>query len=65
MVRSYLSDRYQYVSVTIFKSDLLLITQGSPQGPIIGPLLFLIFIKDFPGSNSFFNFSLFADDSTL
>ena len=35
------------------------------KGSILGPLLFLIFINDFPQCSNFFSFTLFADDSTL
>ena len=63
--RSYLNDRKQYVVINFSESELRPITHGVPQGSILGPLLFLIFINDFPESNRFFNFTLFADDSTL
>ena len=46
-------------------SSLADITHGVPHGSILGPLLFLIHINDFPNSNLFFKFTLFADDSTL
>ena len=62
---SYLSDRKQFVAVNSAESSLLPITHGVPQGSILGPLLFLLFINDFPNVNSFFKFILFADDSTL
>ena len=62
---SYLSGRKQFVSVNDKISNIASITHGVPQGSILGPLLFLIFINDFPNVNPFFKFSLFADDSTL
>ena len=63
--KSYLSGRKQYVSVNSVNSTVLSLSHGVPQGSILGPLLFLIYINDFPSSNSFFKFNLFADDSTI
>ena len=63
--QSYLTGRQQYVSLNGENSELCLIDRGVPQGSILGPLLFLIFINDFPNCSNFFKFTLFADDSTL
>lgn len=63
--KSYLCNRKQYTVVQNESSALQTITHGVPQGSILGPLLFLIFINDLPNSSSFFKYILFADDSTL
>lgn len=63
--RSYLSGREQYVSYNNNNSQLRSISHGVPQGSVLGPLLFLIFINDFSNCSEFFRFILFADDSTL
>ena len=65
LLESYLSDRKQFTYVNGKNSDVKPITHGLPQGSNLGPLLFLLFINDFPTSSSFFKFLLFADDSTI
>jgi hypothetical protein len=62
--KSYLSDRQQFVIVNGMPSTLLYILLGVPQGSILGPLLFLIYINDLPDCSSLLSF-LFADDTTL
>ena len=63
--KSYLSDRKQFVSINSSTSSISSLNYGVPQGSILGPLLFIIFINDFPQSSNFFKFTLYADDSTL
>ena len=65
LLKSYLSDRKQYVKIDEVKSSIQSIKTGVPQGSIVGPLLFNIFINDIIKSSKKFNFILYADDTTL
>ena len=60
--QSYLSNRKQYVSITRESSEPLEINCGVPQGSVLGPLLFLLYINGLPNISNVLDFYLFADD---
>jgi len=62
--KSYLSDRFQFVELGKMHSSLLPIRCGVPQGSILGPLLYLIYVNDIYNSCEG-NIVSFADDTTL
>ena len=63
--QSYLEDRQQCTEIGNTQSKLEYIKCGVPQGSILGPLLFLLYINDIVLSSNIFNFTLFADDTSL
>jgi len=62
---SYLTNRKQYVDFEDTESDMLDITTGVPQGSILGPLLFIIYINDMANVSKLFHSIIYADDTTL
>ena len=62
---SYLSNRCQFVSLGDVTSDLQTVGCGVPQGSVLGPLLFLLYVNDFKHCSEVLDFHLFADDANL
>ena len=63
--KSYLTDRKQYVSVCGNTSETLQINCGVPQGSVLGPLLFVLYIDDLAKVSKKLKFFLFADDTNI
>ena len=63
-LKNYLKDRHQRVVLNGKTSSAQRVTAGVPQGSILGPLLFLIFVNDI-NTNINCNISLFADDTSI
>ena len=63
--RSYLIKRKQRVYVNGAESSFLSVNSGVPQGSILGPFLFLVYINDIVNATNYFSLRLFADDTSL
>ena len=64
-LKSYLKFRQQFVSINDCDSDLLNVKCGVPQGSILGPKLFIVYINDICNVTKLLNFVLFADDTNI
>ena len=65
LIESYLTDREQCTQLNNITSDMDYIKHGVPQGSILGPLFFLLYINDIANSSALLTFYLFADDTTI
>lgn len=65
LLYSYLSSRSQFVEFNSKSSSRLPLSIGVPQGSILGPLLFIIYMNDINTSSKLFDFILYADDTSL
>jgi len=64
-LKSYLSNRQQFVQINGQKSELKDIICGVPQGSVLGPLLFILFINDLCEVSKVLQFLMFADDTNI
>ena len=65
LFRSYLSNRSQAVRVGSETSDFKEINLGLPQGSVLGPILYLIYVNEAPSLSDVFSSCLYCDDTTL
>ncbi len=63
-IEYYLADRKQYVEINGMKSGWEKVSSGIPQGSVLGPLLFLLYINDLPDNVSS-NIYMYADDTKI
>ena len=64
-LKSYLSNRKQFVNIDGCSSELLDVICGVPQGSILGPTLFILYINDICNVSNLVKFILFADDTNV
>ena len=58
-------DRFQYVPINGTNSDYMNVLCGVPQGSILGPILFILYINDMSNVSTLFKLVLFANDTNL
>ena len=63
--KSYLTDRFQRVTLSGCESDWFRVLSGVPQGSILGPTLFLMFVNDLPSVLKHSKCLMFADDAKV
>ena len=64
-ISSFLSEHYQRVTIDNVSSDFVAVTFGVPQGTVLGPILFIIYMNDAADNIKHSTIRLFADDNII
>ncbi len=64
-MQSYITHIQQYVDIDDVHSEMLTVTTGMPQGSMLGPLLYIIYLNDISNTSNLINFIIYANDTTL
>lgn len=64
-VKNYLQNRKQFVQIGEHKSSFMELSCGVPQGSVLGPILFILYINDICNISKSLKYFLFADDTTI
>ena len=65
IIKLYLSERFQLVDLDGVRSEALPVSAGVPQGSILGPLLFILYVNELPSQFPDLTSVQYADDTTL
>uniref|UniRef100_V5GAM1 RNA-directed DNA polymerase n=1 Tax=Anoplophora glabripennis TaxID=217634 RepID=V5GAM1_ANOGL len=64
-VKTFLENRTQYVSINNNNSESHQVKQGVPQGSVLGPVLYLLYVNEIDSLSSSTHFTIYADDTSL
>ena len=64
-MESYITKRTQFVNIRNHNSNAYELDWGIPQGGVLAPILFILFMNDITNSSNIFEFSIYADDTCL
>ena len=65
LIWKFVTNRVQFVNLSDVKSEYIPINYGVPEGSILGPLLFLLYINGISNTSSIINIIMFADDTNI
>ncbi len=64
-METYITNRKQYEDIDDVQSEMVTVATDVPQGSILGPLLFILYLNDIADTSNLFNFTIYAENTTL